>query len=138
MRGKAKASAGKKARPAQGQAKRMAAPAQANGGARGARKQRPGKRDAGEPAARRRAERGRDSRAAHAPSATLEPPAQSFELEGWRCEVLSGFGVGCVGYPQARAVTLGGVQVCFTNDSDAPAPAIPAAVRAFLLDGALP
>lgn len=67
----------------------------------------------------------------------VEPPAQVFELEGWRCEVLSGFGVGCVGYPVARAVTRGGLQVCLTSDTEAAEP-MPEAVRAFLLEGIKP
>ena len=68
---------------------------------------------------------------------TPEPAYRAFTLEGWTCEELSGYGVGCVGFPIARAVRCGGVQVCFTSDTDEALP-VPAAVRAFLLTGAEP
>jgi acyl-CoA thioesterase FadM len=66
-----------------------------------------------------------------------EPAAQSFELEGWKCEELSGYGIGCVGYAQARAASREGVQVCFTNDTQQAEP-MPEAVRAWLLEGRKP
>jgi hypothetical protein len=58
-----------------------------------------------------------------------------FELDGWKCEELSGFGDGCVGYPEGRAVSKDGIQICLTNDSEVKSQGFPPAVIQWLLTG---
>lgn len=69
---------------------------------------------------------------------SAEPAARRFELNGWKCEVLSGYGPGCLGLDEARAVTRGGVQVIFTNDSAEKLETVNVEVLTFLLTGREP
>lgn len=72
------------------------------------------------------------------PAVNAEPAAASFMLDGWKCEELSGYGQGCVGYPEARAVSKDGVQICLTNDSETKLQGFPPGVIQYLLTGVKP